>query len=249
MRIRLISDAHVDMHADYGESFIDDLASANKQNNADVLAIAGDVMECGNRALAIEVFEKICGTHKNVVYVPGNHEYYDTSPFEVEDLLCDIQNRCSNLFVLDGCSVMVDDQKFIGGTLWFPDDLASSHRRMLADFSCIRSFVPWVFEQHQKHARCLLKETTKDSIVLTHHMPSPICTPARFALSPINKYFVANVGEEIMQTKQPKMWLFGHTHDACDKMFDQTRMICNPHGYLSERFSKAEYDFNCVFDI
>jgi predicted phosphodiesterase len=34
--------------------------------------------------------------------------------------------------------------------------------------------------------------------------------------------------------KPPKLIVHGHTHDPCDYMIGETRVICNPRGYPAE---------------
>ena len=45
--------------------------------------------------------------------------------------------------------------------------------------------------------------------------------------------------------KKIKYWIHGHTHDACDYMIGDTRVLCNPRGYIGHErdasFFKLKY--------
>jgi predicted phosphodiesterase len=73
LRLRIISDLHLEFHQDGGQSL---LASMNFES-LDALVVAGDL--CGAKAVASS-FDLICNAFQGpIIYVPGNHEYYGSS--------------------------------------------------------------------------------------------------------------------------------------------------------------------------
>jgi Icc-related predicted phosphoesterase len=37
--------------------------------------------------------------------------------------------------------------------------------------------------------------------------------------------------EKVINDYQPKLWIYGHTHEPDDRMFGDTRVVSNPRGY------------------
>ena len=41
---------------------------------------------------------------------------------------------------------------------------------------------------------------------------------------------------------RPKLWIHGHTHDRCDYVIGDTRVIANPFGYPKELRSNEMFE-------
>jgi hypothetical protein len=68
---------------------------------------------------------------------------------------------------------VIAGQRFIAGTTWFhPDSAAEQSKRLLHDFSLIKDFEPWVYEQNAAFEQVIAGRLKATDIVLTHH-PSP----------------------------------------------------------------------------
>jgi hypothetical protein len=82
MRFRLvwrIGDLHFEMHADGGARLIRELGPTG----VDVLVLAGDITMARHYANLESVFKPLAKKYRHILYVPGNHEYYKSSPAEV----------------------------------------------------------------------------------------------------------------------------------------------------------------------
>lgn len=244
MKIQLISDLHLECYVDEGLSFVHkDLHVA-----ADVLVLAGDVMNLTGAKHVTERLSWFCDRFKDVIYVPGNHEFYTTLPIEAEKRLAKASEFLPNLHVLNPGTVEIEGQRFVGATMWFPPTPdEDQYRKWLSDFHLIRNFVPWVHEQHEEEIKFLECQVRPQDVVITHHLPHPNSTPARFATSPINRFFVAPDASRVL-AKQPKLWLHGHTHTACDYQLGATRVVCNPRGYPGEKFT-GNVNLALVIDV
>jgi predicted phosphodiesterase len=239
MKIQLISDLHLECYIDNG------LAFANKelQVAADTLVLAGDILNLTSGKELVETMSWFCDRWKNVIYVPGNHEYYLTSPGEGTKRLDKARrwfalHGANNLHILNPGVVEIEGQRFVGATMWFPETSDEfTYRAWLNDFRLIHNFVPWVHVQHEEEIQFLEREAGPNDVVITHHMPDAQSTPPRFATSPINRFFVAPDAKQVL-VKEPKLWLHGHTHDGCDYMLGKTRVVCNPRGYPGEKYKK-----------
>src|SRR5690606_34510270 len=162
-------------------------------------------------------------------------------------------------YCLDEDEVVIDGVRFIGATLWvdFQMNLAGQSalpqrmqeaRGILNDFRAIymrdgeRLTPQTMLDLHHSGAsyiRRKLSETFDGStIVLTHHMPHPACTPPIYASATGNYLFACGqeAFEDILHSEfAPDLWICGHTHHAFDIRVGRSRIVCNPHGYRWEQ--------------
>lgn len=232
--IQLISDTHFEFHKDAGVSFI----NALDPTGVDVLVVAGDMTTEGGLFNALVM---LCDKYPHVVYVEGNHEFYGSDRGRIVNKLTKATNRLSNFHWLHETAVTIGGQRFLGSTMWFRD-VPDARRRtgMLADFRYIRGFTNWVYEVNERAIEFLETEMTADDVVVTHHLPCLEASHKRWHGSPIQCYFVCDMKPLILRA-QPKLWLYGHTHDSMDTVIGKTRLVCNPFGYLRH---EENPDFN-----
>ena len=48
----------------------------------------------------------------------------------------------------------------------------------------------------------------------------------------MNGAYSSDLSEFIMDHPQIKLWTHGHTHDKFDYLVGNTRVVCNPRGYV-----------------
>ena len=72
-----------------------------------------------------------------------------------------------------------------------------------------------------------------NSIVVTHHAPSPRSLPATFKEDTLSAAYASNL-EPLIERFQPRLWIHGHIHKACDYQIGKTRVMSNPRGYPDE---------------
>jgi len=133
--------------------------------------------------------------------------------------------------------VVIDGVRFGGTTLWFPDDPENEHfAHLLNDFSQIRGFRRWVYEDNARAVQFLEARAASLDVVVTHHLPARGSLHPWYADSPLNRFFLCDVGA-ILAEAQPQLWIHGHTHGSCDYLLGQTRVLCNPAGYNRENVS------------
>lgn len=88
------------------------------------------------------------------------------------------------------------------------------------------------------------------TVVLTHHMPHPACTPPIYAESTGNYLFACGkeAFDDILHSPMAAdLWVCGHTHHAFDIQVGRSRIVCNPHGYQRE-YGRNGYRWNLVID-
>jgi predicted phosphodiesterase len=231
MRLHILSDLH-----------IESTAFDPPDTGADVMILAGDIHN-GTQGLewAASRFP-----HRRVLYVPGNHEYYDGDLRSGMAALA-AAARELGIDLLDNAAMEMDGVRFLGATLWTDFCLDGIERRAeimqlsrpyIVDFRAIRDgdglFTPEASVRlHEKSRRWLGERLAEHhagpTVVITHHAPHPLSVHPRFAAHPANGGFVSNL-EDLMGAAV--LWIHGHTHNSFDYSVKGTRVVCNPRGYV-----------------
>lgn len=74
----------------------------------------------------------------------------------------------------------------------------------------------------------------KTMVVVGHHTPTHKSCHPRFANEDLmNGGYHSNLSEFILDRPRIKLWTHGHTHDDFDYMVGDTRVVCNPRGYIN----------------
>jgi Icc-related predicted phosphoesterase len=227
MKIRLLSDLHLEFFGSRWLHFVDDLASVEATSPCDVLVLAGDIAAHDGIEQALNAF---CQRFAQVVYVSGNHERYASTPTKVDRAIEEVWARRDNLHYLDASPAIFEEATFRGGTLWFEDPKSDDSKWALNDFCMISNFEPWVYEENAKMRRYLETFVEEGDIVVTHHLPSLKSVHPKYADSELNKFFVSPM-DRLIERSKPTLWLHGHTHESCDYLIGKTRVVCNPYGY------------------
>lgn len=256
MRIHVLSDLHLEHCAE--------IEGVNPEKIApspgyDVLVLAGDIDQ-GWRAMP-----RYGGNNIPVIYVAGNHEFYNghVNRVNIELRQCartvGINYLCEDALVIDGV-------RFLGTTLWTDFALYAGReresmnaaRRGISDFSWIRTssgfFTPEQSVLMHRTARQWLGEQLTQpfdgpTVVVTHHGPSAQSTAAEFSGHPLNPSFTSDLNE---LAGLADVWIHGHVHSSCDYDWNGTRVVANPRGYPLRRVPPLQWensDFNPDFFI
>jgi len=231
MRIQPLSDLHLEFDEDHGERFALSLPVVGE-----VLVLAGDILPIRRAPHVRQMLGWFCYRFPQVLYVPGNHEYYKTSPALASDLLRTCARDFENLHVLDAAVAEIGRTRFVGATLWFPftadEDI---YRRFIADFALIQDLVPWVHETHAAHLEFLERTIRPGDVVITHHVPHPLSIAPQYHRDPLNRFFVAEDTAPLLERSGVPLWIHGHTHVSFDYRVGPTRVVCNARGYPAEQ--------------
>lgn len=241
MKIQIISD----LHQEFGFT---DLSF----DQSDVVVLAGDV-NLGTKGIE---WIKTKIPDKPVIYILGNHEYYKGSyPKTLNKIKAAAEN--SNVFVLEDSFVDIEDVRFHGATLWtdfsiFGDprfygmtcqSVMNDYKKITRDpsYSKMRSIDTFKIHQFSKFS---LKESLENSkgmknIVVTHHAPSLKSVPEHFKNDPVTSAYASNL-EDFIEEHQPLYWIHGHIHTPSRYKIVDTEVICNPHGYIDEKYNGYE---------
>jgi Icc-related predicted phosphoesterase len=243
VRIQLISDLHFEFHRDGGAEFARNMPIAG-----DVIVIAGDLLPLVDLEATYRTFGWFCQRVAHVVFVPGNHEYYGTSPANADTLLNACARHLPNLHVLNPGVAAIDGVRFVGAALWFPPTPdEAKYRLLLNDFGQIGGFVPWVHQTHAAHLAFLTSNVRRGDVVVTHNMPHPRSVAAEYVGSPMNRFFLSEDAADLVEHGGARLWIHGHTHIPCDYAVGETRVVCNPYGYPGE--TARAYDAGRVVEV
>ncbi|MDI1274495.1 metallophosphoesterase [Polaromonas sp.] len=234
------------------------------RNDADVVILAGDI------ARPKEAVSWALEFAKPVLYVPGNHEFYDGS---IVGAAAELKKLCAGtaIHVLDNDQVILEGVRFLGTTLWTdfmlrPDGeertLAMQEaQRFMRDFNKIHidEAAPRLFTPDDAAALCradvhwlesrLAEPHAGPTVVITHHAPSRQSIHSRFAGSLLNGCFVSDL-QHLADVQRTQLWVHGHTHDSFDYLLNGTRVVCNPRGYATDGVNENPlFDSNFMVQI
>lgn len=228
MRIKLLSDIHLEFHKDGGKSFVNSL-----DNNCDVLIIAGDL--CTSREIEASL-TLLSNRFKSssILYVLGNHDYYHCkSKLLLLSMVRDVTKSLPNVELLENDIAEIDGQRFLGTTLWFDHDgIPDKLDAHMNDFNYISGIYDWISHASKDAIQFLESNIRLNDIVITHHLPHFQCINKAYIGSSLNRFFVNYKAEYVAKSGLAKFWLFGHTHTKCNTIINGTRFICNPFGYV-----------------
>lgn len=249
MKIRIFSDLHVEF-----EPFKFVPLPTDKDT---ICILAGDIGVIDKMSSLAQLLQQACSMFKSVIYVFGNHEFYNGSIVNAHQKLLDHLSyyHLYNLHVLENKTVVIDNVAFIGATLWTDLDqnpiAAYNAEFFINDYHCIRtgsSDAPYANRLRVKHTLAYHNESRKyifdsvkehkkqknKTVVITHHGVSNLSVAKEFINDPLNSAYVTNLTEEIFNI-QPDVIIHGHVHRAQHYTLDNTQIYVNPRGYPGEK--------------
>lgn len=231
MRIKVYSDLHLEL-----------APFAPPLDDADLVVLAGDI---ANGSAGIEWAKGVFRT--SVLYLAGNHEYYDGEFEAVQSAMRAAAGGAVEL--LDCTCAVLGGVRFLGCTLWTDYSLAPASerpaviedsRKLNPDYKLIRwgsrPFAPedaigLCTRQRAWLAAELARPFSGKTVVITHFAPHPRSIASAFANHRANPAFVVDLDEAMGRAA---LWIHGHTHTFFDYRVRGTRVICNPRGYPGE---------------
>ena len=240
MQINFISD----LHLEFGPLEIEPEAG-------DVLVLAGDIDIKGR----VDWINTIASKFNHVIYVLGNHEFYNGA---MDSIYKKTRERLAdNVHLLENESVTIADVTFHGATLWsdFLNGNPMSYlqcEQAINDYRLIRAgdgshrFKPQIAHSLHNISKVFLQENVKEGdVVVTHMAPSLLSIHEKYKNDMnINGSYASDLSELILDTK-PELWFHGHVHTSFDYTVGNTRILCNPRGYVGEELN-SEFEPNAL---
>jgi len=259
MKIALASDVHLE----FGTTLFDNT------ENAEVLILSGDICVANNFHPTDKEFFRTCSEKfPNVIYIMGNHEHYNGDYTLTENLLRDHLEEFKNIHLLEKQTVEIGGYTFIGATLWTDMNKNDPNTlwhvsRLMNDFRIIRNsgsiedrekLTPmFVYNEHvntMHYIKSVIDAKSESKfVVVGHHAPSKQSVKPRYHGDHLtNGAYSSDLSEFILDHPQIKLWTHAHTHDVFDYMVGETRILCNPRGYIlyEERADEFELLFTDI---
>lgn len=234
MELQIVSDIHLEFYKAYPKI----------KKYADVLVLCGDIGMIGS--VTFKPFLKyVSDTWEHVIYVPGNHEYYNDT-LKINELKIrykDLMKKYDNIHYLDDDVWEYEGYRFIGSTLWSNPTLIQGR----CDFTEIKEgsedhlfeLTLYTFQGMHKKAKDFITKSIdmkhKKNIVITHFPPIREGTShPKYLKSGYSDYFTNDLKEMKISTKNVPLWISGHTHFSYDITLKDTRFVSNQMGYIGE---------------
>lgn len=227
----------------------------NVTGNKDaILLLPGDIGEVRRFNKYRNMIEVLSSKFKEVLLVPGNHEYYRSNITKTHRVLKELDEEISNFHFLQNDFRIFDDVLILGGTLWTDYDNGNPLTKLQArlgmnDYKCIRHGDTLTYWHHRITPeeieffhyetktflqKCLDKQrevcqNTK-TVIMTHHAPSFKSVDPLYRDDNLNGCYCSNM-DYFVDSLGADVWVHGHIHASHDYMIGDTRVICNPRGY------------------
>lgn len=236
MKIIYISDIHLEFLKKYPKI-------ENKDYENTILCLLGDIGYI--RSEIYKEFINYCSKiFKKVLVIFGNHEFYDKCHTIEENKNYIKENlKFTNVYFLDNKSIIINNIKFIGCTLWSNIDPKISH--YISDYYNIKSLkytdTIVFFNESKNYILDELKKAKKDNIkciLLTHHGTHYLCN-GKYKDSQLGSAFFSTIHELVGYDDTLLACINGHTHQNIDTKIPNTniRLLSNCVGYETENLN------------
>lgn len=254
MKFKLLTDLHLEFYrktirTGVIKQYPEWTPTPTDEDKDTILLLAGDI-DVGTKGKAW--IEDRCEQFQFVVYILGNHEFYGQDFDTVINDWTNMDMPENFKFLNDGVIHFGNEVRVIGGTLWTlvtdPFDMWNG-RKAMSDYHVIKRngenlTVNATNNAHQLTALFIEAQLQRPwkgkTIVMTHHLPHPLCVADRFKTDSLTAYFMTDL-DYIIENYDIDVWAHGHTHDNVDVTVHGTRILCNPMGYHGVALNQ---DFN-----
>lgn len=237
MKINLYTDLHLEF----------DPKEIKIRSDVDVIVLAGDICNLTNLEPLKNLLYSI---GKPIIYIAGNHEYYNTTGITMNILDTKVKQFLTNylpsVHYLCNESVVINGVTFYGGTMW--TDLNKSNPNVMDVVNRAMNDYEYIFTEGGKLTptdtinmhnefmaglkSTIASKTTDKLVVVSHHAPIYKPNP-RFGFDNVSYAYFSTEAEGIMLDNKIELWLHGHTHQSYETMVGDTKVVANAHGYPS----------------
>ena len=191
---------------------------------SDILILAGDICHIDNLPTYSNFFSYLNNNFSYIIYIPGNHEFYNKKSLKIQELeeyiKSFLKNYC-NFIYLNNKSVLINDTLFTGSCLWCAPSIEPP---------------PWfnininkdeIYKMYKESVNYLKKVSSikhDKHVVITHYPPIHINLKFKGKKDIYSEYYI---NSNIWLDSSPKYWIFGHTHNNFNELINDTHYISN----------------------
>jgi len=214
-----------------------------------------------------DFFNYVVPRYKKVFMVMGNHEHYHGKFWKTKaELLNMIPD---NVSLMENQCEVYEGVVFVGATLW--TDMNKSDPLTMAsmvnymnDYKVITYHYPQYNAYHKMRpidtvkmhfeSKRYIEDKVKEHadmpvVVITHMGPTHMSVNEKYKHDPVsNGAYVSDLSNLILDHPQIKFWVLGHVHDPVDYMVGDTRVLCNPRGYIPWEAGNG-FNIGASFDV
>ena len=184
----------------------------------DILVLAGDIFYLKNKVAPLSNFWKwASANYRQVLIVPGNHEYYN---------YCDVMDKGLQW-----------NRKFKNNVGYYQNQVVwkgmNDFRQIMYNGKLLQTE-----EFNKMHSFCLdfikqslAESTAKHIVVVTHHLPTLEVVAPHHKGSVLNSAFATELSGLIADSRIDA-WIYGHSHTNIDAEINGTKVVCNQMGYV-----------------
>ena len=230
-----------DLHIEYKNNEIPDPLTLIKPKS-DVLILAGDIGSLYKYQQLHGFLEKLCVHFKNVLYIPGNHEFYMVpndplyEPLPMDQLidrLYLLEKQIPNLYILNQSSVIINNVCITGCTLWSKVEIAIP-RFIVRIHGMTNYLYDKKYSSDLKYINRMIKYCKQNKlklVVVTHHCPSySVLLNGHKNNDKYVSLYVSKL-DYLLNSSNVHTWVAGHTHKNFDFITDGgTRLVSNQRG-------------------
>lgn len=251
-----------DLHLDTGK------LKLTKFPECDYVIITGDLAA---KLGGWPIIESLLSKGNIVLFILGNHEYHSEAKKgivtmrEIEERWKKKEKEYDNFHVLINDTVIFEDIRFIGGTLW--TNFNNMDKKTKEEFSEMRDSVKVyksfrgsgysrrggvnvtvddIYEKHKETVKYFESELSKPfngkTVLLTHHAPLLESIDTRYKDDfESNGCYVSDLSYLFKQYKIDALF-HGHIHQSKHYYYGNTLVTCNPRGY--KMYNELNEDFD-----
>lgn len=264
MKIGICSDLHLEFGArdfDFPE--------------ADILVLAGDILLArdlredwefsSKRVAAREFIRDASLTYPKVLWIPGNHEYYDgnidTADSHINAFLK--LEGLENVTYAEAGAMDFEGITFIYATLWTDINRANPMvitQSNMADYREIMCYADTksggryltpedtmrIHKGHKTHITNELIDTLEKVVVVTHHAPTLMSCEEAIPTMSDYYYCCTDMEDLILDNPKIKLWIHGHLHTRNSHCVGDTQVISNCRGYVGHESATETFKIQVI---
>lgn len=242
-----------DLHIEYKNDEIPDPLSLIKPK-ADILILAGDIGSLYKIEQLKGFLTRLCVYFKNVLYIPGNHEFYMVPndkylPLSMTQLtyrLYLLEKEIPNLYILNQSSVIINNICIAGCTLWSKPEI-NIPKFIVRINGMTTSLYEQKYQSDLRYINKMIKYCKVNNlklVVATHHCPTYDVLKNSYKENDRFVSLYVSKLDYLLTANNIDTWIAGHTHKNFDFVTkDGTRIVSNQKGKPRDNVTDFQLDY------